>query len=106
MLGTNRVVGAMCRSVAINTQWVQKRIRNAGYSDTSLCQLCGLEDGTLVHRHNHVNGCPHMAAHRDGTLSEKAKTFPLGDSQALRQTKLHIVAQSIALVHTTAKNCT
>ena len=26
--------------------------------------------------------------------AEKAKTFPLGDSQALRQTKLHIVAQT------------
>lgn len=51
-------MGAMSSFFAINTQWTQDRVVNAGYADAEddQCMLCGTEPGAIVHRHSRTCG--------------------------------------------------
>ena len=63
VLGKDAWVGAMARSVAINTQWTQQRMAIAGLVEHAddKCKLCNDAVGDLEHR-NGLDGCTHMRA--------------------------------------------
>ena len=65
VLGKDKQLGAMARSVAIGTQWSQSRVEQAGYADAgdNKCRLCNAEVGTLLHRVD-KDGCSKMAQYR------------------------------------------
>ena len=46
VLGKDRAIGAMARSVCINTQWPQSRIK----PNDDMCRACGVWTGNLRHR--------------------------------------------------------
>ena len=52
VLGKDKRIGAMARSVAIGTQWSQSRIEQAGHAEIgdNKCRLCNEAPGTLNHR--------------------------------------------------------
>ena len=78
VFGKDKQVGAMVRSVAINTQWTQDRIAEAGYveADDDKCKLCNEEKGTLLHRNGcgtqEFPGCEMLSCCRANILKEAA----------------------------------
>ena len=76
VLGKDRAIGAMARSVAVRTQWTQDRTAKAGYADENdtECRLCGVAEGTKAHR-NSANGCEQIAKWRNEYITDLDKAF-------------------------------
>ena len=79
VLGSNSRLGAMTRSVAINTQWCQKRLAEAGMVDAhdNKCELCEVRIGDLRHRNAYPDGCSKFSNRRDNSLSMEAKKYAI-----------------------------
>ena len=79
VLGSNSRLGAMIRSVAINTRWCQKRLAEAGMVDANdnKCKLCEVSISDLHHRNAYPDGCSKLSNRRDNSLSMEAKSYAI-----------------------------
>ena len=76
IMGKDKLLGGMARSVAIGTQWTQSRLEQAGYAEDgdNKCRLCHEEVGTLLHRVG-KDGCKMLAEHRKEYISLLDEAF-------------------------------
>ena len=87
IFNSHQGIGAMSRSVAINTQWTQQRVANAGYadSDDNRCRLCEQAVGKVEDRHSYIGGCARL---QESIATNRSMTGPKPMSRKNRQNNL------------------